>query len=132
MEVAMFDAGQTPGSGCADSDNGGGGSPEKRQDTIKGIESEGVNFVRDAARKEGMKIGAWISARMKEAAFRSLASPPVSMPTLPPSRNGLEDRPYSDAGPSFHDLKAFCDRLERIEAELHEISRSQRAIMVRM
>lgn len=48
-------------------------SDDKLQYTIKGIERRSIELMRDAARGEGMKIGAWVSKRLKEAAVASLS-----------------------------------------------------------
>jgi hypothetical protein len=45
---------------------------EKLQYTIKGIEKRSVDLMRSAAKVEGMKIGAWVSRRLREAAEASL------------------------------------------------------------
>jgi hypothetical protein len=45
----------------------------KRQYTIKGIDAHTVDMVRSAAQKEGMKVGAWVSSRIEEAASRALS-----------------------------------------------------------
>ena len=45
---------------------------EKRQYTIKGIEGQTLDLMRTAARKDGMKVGAWVSMRLREAADRAL------------------------------------------------------------
>lgn len=47
--------------------------PTKRQYTLKGVESETVELMRSAAKHEGMKIGSWVSARLKEAANNALS-----------------------------------------------------------
>jgi hypothetical protein len=44
----------------------------KRQYTIKGIETETLDLMRTAAKKQGMKVGAWVSARLREAAKKAL------------------------------------------------------------
>lgn len=102
-----------PGTDTAVSD-----SSERRdrssQYTIKGIDPESVDMMRTAARRDGMKIGAWVSARMKEAATRSLSDVVV------------ERGAYALLG------NESDSRLARIEQELAEIARAQRIIMARM
>jgi hypothetical protein len=44
----------------------------KRQYTLKGVEIETIDLMRSAAKKEGMKVGAWVSARLREAARKAL------------------------------------------------------------
>lgn len=46
---------------------------DKLQYTIKGIERKSVELMRDAAKQEGMKIGVWVSRRLREAAEDSLS-----------------------------------------------------------
>lgn len=129
----MFDAAQTPGSGCAyDYDCSNETGIKKKQYTVKGVEEATLTLMRDAARKDGMKIGAWISTRMKEAATRSLSqSTPAHLPQESPFDHGDID------------LKALVyelyvkrmdaeEKLQNIQAELHEITRSQRTIMDKM
>jgi hypothetical protein len=128
----MLDAEQDPGSGHTDHFEGDAGS-EKRQYTVKGIDVDAISMMRDAARKDGMKIGAWVSARMKEAAFRSLNQHPMPNVT---GLNTLPDVEELDLKRLVYDL--YCNRLEAeaklqsIQAELHEITSSQRTIMAKM
>ena len=84
------------------------------QYTLKGVDPESIELMRAAARREGMKIGAWASARMKEAAQRSLA-------IAEQAGGALASRTAVDS-----------DRLRRIEDELAEIAKIQRVIMARM
>jgi hypothetical protein len=48
-------------------------SEERLQYTLKGVEKRSLDLMRDAARADGMKIGAWVSRHMREAAEASLA-----------------------------------------------------------
>ena len=45
---------------------------DRRQYTIKSLDTETIQLMKEAARKEGMKIGAWASMHLKAAAVRSL------------------------------------------------------------
>ena len=125
----MFDSEQTPGAGCGEH-TGGTDYPERRQYTIKGIENDAIELMRDAARKDGMKIGAWISCRMKEAAFKSLGA----TSDLRRSGHSMVRGPASslEAEVLAASLQEFDQRLRQIEAELHQITKSQRTIMARM
>ena len=129
----MFEAGQTPGSGCSDRSDAAADGPEKRQYTIKGIEAEAIELVRDAARRDGMKIGAWISSRMKEAAFRSLSAP-QAISAQQGYEGQIQNREAEDTSSSeiAAALHALDRRLREIEDEMHQITKSQRTIMSRM
>jgi hypothetical protein len=104
-------------------------SPSKRKEgpdsvkiqyTLKGIEQETVTLMRDAAQQEGMKIGAWVSTRMKEAAMRALGSPEV-------------DAGRNHALASTHQSSSETEeRLRRIEEEIFEITKAQRAILTNL
>ena len=82
----------------------------RQQYTLKGVDPEAIELMRTAARHEGMKIGAWVSARLKEAANRSLQLGDISVEIILPTD----------------------DRLQKIENELAEIARIQRTIMAAM
>jgi CO/xanthine dehydrogenase FAD-binding subunit len=83
---------------------------ERTQYTIKGIDPEAVTLMRMAAHKEGMKIGVWVSARMKEAAQKSLSIQVGQCAVQPLSAEQVEDR------------------LAQIEATLATIAEAQRRI----
>jgi membrane carboxypeptidase/penicillin-binding protein len=93
----------------------------KQQYTIKGIETETLELMRTAARKQGMKVGAWVSARLREAANKALANSEVSSDELAELRehirrieqNQLEER----------------ESLRCIQDELSGMLRAQNSIM---
>lgn len=128
----MLDAGRGGGSENVDScDHVQPGS--RRQYTLKGVEAEVLDLMRNAARKEGMKIGSWVSLRMKEAAQRALEA-----------ETARNERVRTDEHQSVPLLveklyEAFAlyrresdERLARIESEILDINSSQRAIMVNL
>lgn len=126
----MFDAGHGGGSECVNGFEEEPGRSSRRQYTLKGIENETIELMRDAARKEGMKIGSWVSTRMKEAAERALASDTgidaqdIRIP---------QDDSKDDVIQALAEYKLEADlRLTRMERELHEIANGQRAIMANL
>jgi hypothetical protein len=114
--------------------------PSKRQYTLKGIEVETIQLMRDAASKEGMKIGSWVSLRMKEAAERALSSEGSQGPRLLRTSR-IESKSSSYAQPEIvtlveHVLAALdqhreitSQRFIKLESELHEITSGQRTIL---
>lgn len=129
LEVRMFDA-ETPESGLGSAPESETESAERRQYTIKGIEADTIDLMRGAARKDGMKIGAWISARMKEAAFRSLGT--TKSEELCAVGRQSESIALSTSV-SFADVLYKLDRrLQKIENEMNEITKVQRTIMAKM
>lgn len=130
---AMFDGGPS-GSGCTSPEPSSSSLPSasrssKRQYTLKGVEDETINLMRVAASKEGMKIGSWVSLRVKEAAERALADSPVnsvSSISNPDSPGDLISELCNVINAQREESEARFSRLER---ELHEITSGQRAIM---
>ena len=123
----MLDAGHSEGSGYLDSFHQDPERGSRRQYTVKGIEAETIDLMRDAARKEGMKIGSWISMRMKEAAEKALTDMQENIPDR--ISNMTENKPCT---PEQIDYFSTGERLSRIERELVEIGRAQRIIMSRL
>lgn len=97
----------------------------RRQYTIKGIENETVNLMRTAARKQGMRVGAWVSARLREAADRALQGEDskwkVEMVELRDHIRRIEDSQREEA-----------ERLRAIQDELSGMIRAQHTIMTRI
>jgi hypothetical protein len=95
----------------------------KRQYTIKGIEDQTVELMRSAARKEGMRVGAWVSARLKEAADRALQDPEPNSEfvELREHIRRIEENQRQEQG-----------RLGIIQDELAKIVRAQHSIMARI
>ena len=129
----MFDAG-SGGSDIGTFDSGDDRSPERRQYTLKGVEADTIRLMRYAASKEGMKIGSWVSVRMREAAERALSKDPQDRETTY-ERQAVGAAPVSeDALSSLVDfIKAQQQATERrfavLEKELHEITSGQRTIL---
>lgn len=131
----MFDAGYE-GSGCVSSEASSNGpaysdGSTRKQYTLKGVESETIRLMRDAAGREGMKIGSWVSLRMREAAEKALSAPGINSKVdhkLPPPDN---------ADAIVHQLcmainaqrEEAEERFLRLERELHEITSVQRTIL---
>lgn len=132
----MFEAEQKPECGSSEYPTGTADLPEKRQYTIKGIEAEAIDLMRAAATKEGMKIGAWVSARMKEAASRSLGPAlPIEVPAArqePSCATGRQTDETPDSETLAAAVREVNTRLREIESELHQITKSQRTIMTKI
>lgn len=93
----------------------------KVQYTVKGIDRETIRMMREAARQEGMKIGAWVSSRLRAAAERSFATP---------ESDGAGDELVTNLVNLIAAHQEQSDqRLRRIETELLEITSSQRTIL---
>jgi len=125
----MLDAGRGGGSDCV---NGFDQEPERsdrRQYTLKGIEAETIQLMREAAKKEGMKIGSWVSIRMKEVAERALASDGgIAYLEKVAAESRVMNSSQNQATPSA----ATDARLSLIEQELRELAVGQRAIMANL
>lgn len=128
----MFDA-SYEGSGCVSSEPSSD-RPPRKQYTLKGVEAETVRLMRDAAGKEGMKIGSWVSLRMREAAERALSG------ELDHDQKNRK-LPAPDAPDEIvHQLCVVINaqreeseaRFLRLERELHEITSVQRSILSRL
>ncbi len=97
----------------------------RRQYTIKGIENETLDLMRTAARKQGMRVGAWVSARLREAADRALHG---------------EDSKWKNEMVELRDhirrieesQKEEAQRLRAIQDELSGMIRAQHCIMTRI
>ena len=137
----MFDAGVNCGSGVSASEPSEDRSA-RRQYTLKGVEVEAIRLMREAAHKEGMKIGSWVSLRMREAAERALSrdsSIARHQPSLPAPHSDGGFGPYEEAGLTelLQDVVRALDqcresseqRFLHLERELHELTASQRTIL---
>lgn len=88
-----------------------GEAHELRQWTIKNLETEVVDRARAAARRKGMKIGAWVAETLRTAADDQL------------------DSGHSPASKLSNDLERIVARLEAIRLEDHQrIERIERDI----
>jgi len=111
---------------------------KRRQYTIKGIEDEAIELMRSAAQSEGMKIGPWVSQRMKEAAKKSLGidSGPLTIGKGASSMLGSRqiDRSNEMSGDelilslyqSVSDLQMQCQRMEN---EMRQVTSGHLAIL---
>lgn len=138
----MFDAG-SGGSDIGTFESGDDRPPERRQYTLKGVEADTIRLMRYAANKEGMKIGSWVSLRMREAAQRALAGNSAlqesaakdkevrELPTpAPSSSDGELAEAFQHLSALWEaQLMASNDRFMKLEKELHELTSGQRTIM---
>ncbi|MEE8610003.1 MAG: hypothetical protein V3V60_09105 [Sphingomonas aquatilis] len=108
--------------------------PERRQYTLKGVEAETIQLMRDAAGKEGMKIGSWVSLRMKEAAEKALAhSTDRSLQITKPPSPDTPDEIVQHLCFSINLQREEAEkRFEKMERELHEIANVQRTILTKL
>lgn len=92
----------------------------RQQYTLKGIEPQTLDLVRDAAEFEGMRINSWVSTRMKEAAQRSLG---LDMQIISGSMI-KDDFSLADF------VKETESRLRELERDIHNVLRVQRSMLV--
>lgn len=102
-------------------DNPDNGSAATRQYTIKGIDAETLERMRLAARKQGMKVGAWLSARIREAADQAIAEEGTAREQLATLREHI-------ARIEKNQEQEQC-RLVVIQTELSELMRAQHSMM---
>lgn len=92
---------------------------EKLQYTIKGIERRSVDLMRDAAKQDGMKIGAWVSRRMREAAQASLDG------RLPSYSSKFSGGIAADGDSS----KQLLEAIESLRSEMESIKENQKMLI---
>lgn len=128
----MFDAG-SGGSDVGTFDSGDDRSPERRQYTLKGVEADTIKLMRYAANKEGMKIGSWVSLRMREAAERALSTEKMgaSISTeQPPVPLQVDLNMIQNFMAAIRDQQESTNRrFLQLERELHEITSGQRSML---
>ncbi|MCW2351203.1 hypothetical protein [Sphingobium sp. B12D2B] len=134
----MFDVG-SGGSDIGVFDSGNDGTPERRQYTLKGVETDTIRLMRYAASREGMKIGSWVSLRMREAAEKALAkdnsdnNAEVNLPRANIDNESHYQRNGSVSLDAFEAIQsaqmALDARLTRIEDELRDLASGQRTIL---
>ena len=131
----MFDLGNNcPPGADADPSND---RPARRQYTLKGVEEDTIKLMRHAANKEGMKIGSWVSIRMKEAAERALYSESENLiygKALASDAGSIIDSKDAEGlGRVIISLKSYIEdsdsRISRMEREIHELTSVQRSIL---
>jgi hypothetical protein len=97
--------------------------PDKKPYTIKSIDTVTIDMMREAAQREGMKISAWVSNRLREAAVRSLDGDIDSAINI------------SSMGDTMNEILLMQRREElkwdAIEERMSEISKAQMAIMTK-
>jgi hypothetical protein len=133
---AMFDAGNDCDSRVSAFDPAEE-RPIRRQYTLKGVEADTIRLMRDAASKEGMKIGSWVSLRMKEAAEKALSKNRADASNSDPKELGPVSEVSSDLAAIMHHFSMVLDeqkqaaerRFLKVEKELHEITSIQRTIL---
>ena len=119
----MFDSSSTG------NDNGGNKSgvtplsgSTKVQYTVKGIQRQTVEAMREAANREGMKIGSWVSVRLREAAERSLSS-----------SEDFGAVNLAELHDAIHEMKALVSQYtlvsEEIQREISDLGKFQKTMM---
>ena len=130
----MFESGRDCGFDGASAFDPSDDRPSRRQYTLKGVDVEAVRLMRDAASKEGMKIGSWVSLRMREAAERALSAQSVSRPAASGKAPDVQSEEVVVAVQQLvkiyeTQIAATNERFQKLERELHEITSGQRTIM---
>lgn len=125
----MFDS-QSQGEASADHRDSGyeASSEAKLQYTIKGIEKRSVDLMRSAAKVEGMKIGAWVSKRLREAAEASLNDEEPSYARTFFSNEGTGPR-ASDFDNFEKRSEMILDRLGKLESFMQRMHENQMALI---
>ena len=103
------------GESVASNDEEGGDhmtGEERLQYTLKGVEKRSLELMRDAARADGMKIGAWVSKRMREAAESSLAANSLH------KKIGLQLSQSATGKTEFFEIKEIDSRIELLTERL--------------
>lgn len=118
---SLSDLGAVSGDSVADS---------RRQYTLKGVESEAIDLMRLAANSQGVKIGHWVSERLKEAALRTLNNDSRQREVLARLSGSDPVLSVEKLGNISEDLDGgLAERVSRIERDVQELLRSQRDIM---
>lgn len=103
----------------------------RRQYTLKGVESEAIDLMRLAADAQGMKIGHWVSDRLKEAAKRALADAEKQKEVMEAVVGGCEKSQLRtlalvDGSMGRAELE---ERVRRLELEIQDLLKSQRDML---
>lgn len=93
---------------------------ERLQYTIKGIERRSVELMRSAAKQDGMKIGVWVSRRMREAAEASLDGRAPSYASQEEPADAHVGEPAS---------KEVLDALRTLQREIEAIRENQKLLI---
>ncbi|MBX7526628.1 hypothetical protein [Qipengyuania vesicularis] len=108
---------------------------ERRQYTLKGVEQEAVDLMRLAADAKGMKIGHWVSDRIKDAAKKALTENEKQRELLQGvvgeerDTSCLRTLSFSESGMSPAEME---ERLRRVELEIQDLLKQQRDIFALM
>lgn len=104
-------------------------SADRRQYTLKGIEPEALDLMRLAADAQGMKIGHWVSDRIKEAAKKALSENGKQREILECVAGADDDfstlrtLAMSEGSMSAVELE---ERVRRLELEIQDLLKQQR------
>jgi hypothetical protein len=94
----------------------------KVQYTVKGIHRQTVEAMRQAANREGMKIGSWVSVRLREAAERSLSA-----------SEDFGSVNLAELHDAIHEMKALVSQYtlvsEEIQKEIIDLGKFQKTMM---
>lgn len=105
---------------------------ERRQYTLKGVESEAIELMREAAQTQGRKIGHWVSEKLKEAAVQSLEEHHKKEDALQSmaSSGGLykSDIPRHESGEQDALVHELYARVSSLELEMRDLIRQQRDV----
>ena len=104
----------------------------RRQYTLKGVEQEAIELMRLAADAQGMKIGHWVSDRLKEAAKRALVDADRQRDVLRRIVGDAEGQDYAlqeFPRETSVDNAALLERVQRLELEVRDLTRSQRDLL---
>lgn len=104
---------------------------ERRQYTLKGVENEAVELMRLAADAQGMKIGHWVSDRIKEAAKKALVENGKQRELLESvagsnESSALRTLTMSDDPMSSSEIE---ERVRRLELEMQDLLKQQRDLL---
>ena len=110
-------------------------SVDRRQYTLKGIEPEALDLMRLAADAQGMKIGHWVSDRIKEAAKKALSENGKQREILEcvvgadGDSSSLRTLTMSEGFMSGIELE---ERVRRLELEIQDLLKQQRKMLTIM
>lgn len=107
-------------------------STDRRQYTLKGVETEAVDLMRLAADAQGMKIGHWVSDRIKEAARKALVENGKQREILEcvagqdDDQSTLRTLAMSNGSMTGTELE---ERVRRLELEIQDLLKQQRNML---
>lgn len=109
-----------------------GAGESRRQYTLKGVESDAIELMRQAANVQGMKIGHWVSDRIKEAAIKALKDVEQERSVL---QRLVSQQPQSNVGSvvglELQNPPSELDaRIRSLEIEVRELLKSQNEMLL--